>query len=192
MVEVPAIGFGDALAGERAPHDRRRRVQNRKRQARPAGPASSMAMACLPSPMIVTVAKTKPMNSDPASPKKDARRIEIVRKEAERRRRPAPSSTSATTGLVCRIEITKMTTAEIVATPESRPSRPSMKLIAFIIPTYHTSVSGTPTYQGNSIQLVVGIVVERVGRAVDDEAVQHRDRRDDDLRDELVARSASP
>ena len=112
-------------------------------------------MACLPSPMIVTVAKTKPMKSEPASPRKMRAGLKLYGRKPSAE--PASAiMTSATTGLVCRIEITKMTAAEIVVTPASRPSSPSMKLMAFIIPTYQTSVSGTPTYHGNSIQLVLG------------------------------------
>ncbi len=37
---------------------------------------------------------------------------------------------------------------EIAVSPESRPSSPSMKLIAFIIPTYQISVSGIGSQAG--------------------------------------------
>ena len=103
--------------------------------------------------MIVTVAKTNPMKSEPASPKKMRAGLKLYGRNPSAE--PASAIiTSATSGLVCSTEMTKSTRLEIVATPASRPSSPSMKLIAFIMPTYHTSVSGMPTHHGNSIQFV--------------------------------------
>jgi hypothetical protein len=66
-------------------------------------------------------------------------------------------TTKATTGLAWTTAIVNKNRLEIAATPVSKPSSPSRKLIAFIMPTYHTSVSGTPTQGGKSIQFVPGL-----------------------------------
>ena len=66
-------------------------------------------------------------------------------------------TTSATTGFAWTTEIAKRNRHEISVNPESSPSSPSMKLIAFIMPTYQNSVSGIDSQSGKSIQLVCGL-----------------------------------
>src|SRR5580698_11120605 len=95
------------------------------------------------------------MNSDPASPKKMRAGLKLYGKKPSAE--PAKAmTTSATTGFPCNTEIAKMKMLEIAATPDSNPSSPSIKLIAFIMPTYHSSVTGMPTHNGNSIQFELG------------------------------------
>src|SRR5581483_9264623 len=133
-----------------------------------SGTTTLIAIACLLAPMIDTVAKTYPMKSEPASPKMMRAGLKLYGRNPSAE--PASAmTTSATTGFACSTEIAKMNTLEITVTPASSPSRPSMKLMAFIIATYQKTVSRIAAQRGNSIQFVLGFI-ERIGDAGDDEA----------------------
>ena len=87
------------------------------------------------------------MKSEPASPRKILRRIEVVRQKAERRAGERDDDQRDDRDSRARPRSRTRNRHEIGVKPESSPSSPSMKLIAFIMPTYQNSVSGTDSHE---------------------------------------------
>jgi hypothetical protein len=91
-----------------------------------------------------------PMNKLPQSPRKMVAGLKLNRKKP--RMDPARASVNNdTNGEPLKMATTKTTTVENNAEPAARPSKPSIRLNAFVIPITQRTVMGSPMYQAKCL-----------------------------------------
>ena len=108
--------------------------------------ATAMTVGAFWAPSKAKALSMNPINRLPESPRKIVAGLKLNRRNP--RMAPAKAIVSSDTGdEPLESATTKTTKVENSAEPAAKPSRPSIRLNAFVIPMTHRTVMGSPIYQ---------------------------------------------